>query len=93
MRNHEKIREKAETLKRRKEIIEPIFGTVKRNLGFRRWSVRGLKKVQAEWAVVCTAVNLRKIYKYLKNNGFPDVGFRVPLQKGIGEELMIGTNA
>jgi len=30
-------------------------------LGFRQFSVRGLKKAQAEWKLVCLALNLRRM--------------------------------
>jgi transposase len=46
----------------RKEIVEHLFGIVKGIDGFRRFTVRGLEKVRAQWALVCTAVNLRKLY-------------------------------
>jgi transposase len=45
----------------RKEIVEHLFGIVKTIDGFRRFTVRGLEKVNAQWALVCTAVNLRKL--------------------------------
>ncbi|MGD8385339.1 MAG: IS1182 family transposase [Lysobacterales bacterium] len=48
--------------KRRKAIVEPVFGWVKEALGFRRFRLRGLAKVSAEWDLVCTAVNLRRIH-------------------------------
>jgi transposase len=47
---------------RRKVIIEPIFGILKWNQGFRRFTVAGLEKVRAQWAIVCTVFNLRKLY-------------------------------
>lgn len=50
-------------LARRAVIIEPIFGTIKGNLGFRRWSVRNLDGVKTQWALMCTTVNLRKLYR------------------------------
>lgn len=46
----------------RKEIVEHLFGIVKGIDGFRRFTVRGLEKARAQWALVCTAVNLRKLY-------------------------------
>jgi transposase len=49
-------------LKRRKTIVEPVFGTVKSVLNFRRWTVRGVENVRAQWFLICTAINLRKIY-------------------------------
>lgn len=47
---------------RRKIIIEPIFGILKWNQGFRRFTVAGLEKVRAQWAIVCTVFNLRKLF-------------------------------
>jgi transposase len=45
----------------RKEIVEHIFGIIKTVDGFRRFTVRGLEKVNAQWALVCLGVNLRKL--------------------------------
>jgi transposase len=45
----------------RKEIVEHLFGIVKTIDGFRRFTVRGLEKVNAQWALVCMGVNLRKL--------------------------------
>jgi len=49
-------------LRQRKAIIEPVFATIKQALGFRRWTVRGLENVRTQWALLCTAFNLKKIY-------------------------------
>jgi transposase len=45
----------------RKEIVEHLFGIIKAVDGFRRFTVRGLAKVNAQWALVCMGVNLRKL--------------------------------
>ena len=50
-------------LRRRKAIIEPVFATIKQTMGFRRWAVRGLENVRTQWALLCTACNLQKIYR------------------------------
>ena len=47
--------------RRRKAIAELPFGWIKHVLGFRRFSLRGLKKVQGEWQLVCAALNLKRI--------------------------------
>src|ERR1041384_1861794 len=47
--------------KRRKAIVEPVFGWLKRVLGFRTFSLRGLRKVAGEWSLVCLALNLRRM--------------------------------
>jgi len=51
-------------LKARKAIVEPVFGWIKRNLEFRRWTVRGLENVKTQWSLLCTTINLKKLYKY-----------------------------
>jgi len=45
----------------RKHIAEAPFGWIKRVLGFRSFSLRGLSKVTGEWSLVCAAVNLRRM--------------------------------
>jgi transposase len=47
--------------RRRKGLVEPVFGWVKRVLGFRAFSLRGLRKVAGEWSLVCLALNLRRM--------------------------------
>lgn len=47
--------------RRRKVIVEPVFGWVKRVVGFRQFSLRGLVNVTGEWNLVCLAVNLRRM--------------------------------
>jgi transposase len=55
-------------LRRRKVIIEPVFGTMKQVMGFRRWTVRGLENVRTQWALLCTAFNLKKLYRHWAKN-------------------------
>jgi transposase len=45
----------------RKQIVEPVFGQIKQARGFRRFLLRGIEKVKAESALVCTAHNLTKL--------------------------------
>ena len=47
---------------RRKAIAEPVFGQIKEGRGFRRFSFRGLGKVQAEWLLICLTHNLLKLF-------------------------------
>jgi transposase len=49
--------------KRRKAIVEPVFGQIKERQRFRMFSFRGLDQVEAEWGLVCAAHNLMKIYR------------------------------
>ena len=59
--------EKKEALLKRGKIVEPVFGWIKHNAGFRRWSYRGLESVNAQWNLVCTAINLKKLYRKWQN--------------------------
>ena len=45
----------------RKQVVEPVFGQIKQARGFRQFLLRGIDKVKAEWAMICTAHNLRKL--------------------------------
>ena len=47
----------------RKQIVEPVFGQIKAARGFRQFLMRGIEKVTAEWAMICTAHNLLKLAK------------------------------
>lgn len=44
--------------------VEPPFGQIKECQGFRRFSMRGLSRADAEWLLVCTAHNLLKYYRH-----------------------------
>jgi transposase len=45
----------------RKQVVEPVFGQIKEARGFRQFLLRGMAKVEAEWAMICTAHNIRKL--------------------------------
>lgn len=59
--DRQQMAEKRILLSLRKEIVEHVFGIIKWVDGFRRFSVRGLEGARAQWALVCLAVNLRKL--------------------------------
>lgn len=52
-----------ELYRRRKVLPEPVFGMLKEQMGLRRWLLRGLTGVQAEWSLVATAFNLRTLWR------------------------------
>jgi len=53
--------EKTGSIYRRRKIdVEPVFGFLKANLRFNRFSVRGKSKVENEMGIALMAVNLRK---------------------------------
>lgn len=47
---------------RRKATVETVFGIIKRAIGFRQFSLRGLKKVAGEWDLVKCAYNLKRMH-------------------------------
>jgi len=66
LRNHRRIVEpdNAELLRRRKVIAEKPFAIIKECMGFRRWTLGGLRGVRTQWAMICTAFNLKKLYQH-----------------------------
>jgi len=48
---------------RRKVLTEPVFGLIKRARGFRQFLLRGLRKVQGEWALICAGHNLLTLFR------------------------------
>jgi hypothetical protein len=48
----------------RKGVVEPVFGQIKGARGFRRFNLRGLRKVRGEWCLVCLTHNLLKVWRY-----------------------------
>ena len=47
----------------RKQIVEPVFGQIKEARGFRRFLLRGLEQVRAEWEMICITHNLLKLFR------------------------------
>ena len=66
----EKNREKLISDEGRKEYqkrmhtVEPVFGNIKFNLGFRQFLLRGAAKVKGEFDLMCIAHNIKKIATY-----------------------------
>lgn len=71
----EKMAEKLKTqdakgrLKKRRCTPEVVFATLKQNMGFRRFNLRGHKKVKTEWLIMCIAYNINKFYQLSAQNG------------------------
>jgi len=62
MKAHMEKEESKTIYKRRKVIVEPVFGHIK-NGGFRRFSLRRKNKVAGEFSLVCAAHNMKKMVK------------------------------
>jgi ribosomal protein L34 len=47
---------------RRKSTVEPVIGNIKRSMGFRQFSLRGIEKVAGEWTLACASWNMRRMH-------------------------------
>lgn len=47
----------------RKAIVEPVFGQIKGARGIRRFSLRGLESVRAEWRFIAMTHNMLKLFR------------------------------
>ncbi len=68
------VREMNEKMKRpesrkkyrlRKQTVEPVFGTIKKWMGFDQFLLRGLEKVRGEWQLVTLAYNFRRLWRMI----------------------------
>ncbi|WP_018527339.1 transposase [Alkalispirochaeta alkalica] len=61
----EKVRsnEGRKIYQKRKQSVEPVFGIIKSVLGFDQFLRRGFNAVNAEWNLVCTAYNLKRMWR------------------------------
>lgn len=61
---------KKKLISKRKEIVEHPFGTIKRNLGYTYFLLKGLEKVKAEFSFICFIYNFKRVIKILGVDGF-----------------------
>lgn len=64
-RQKEVIEKNKGLMEKRKTIVEGVIGMIKEVLNFRRFLLRGLKKVKGEWRLVLTAYNIIKFYRLI----------------------------
>jgi hypothetical protein len=48
----------------RQAVVEPVIGYIKAVRGFRRFALRGLNCVRAEWRIIGTTHNLLKLFRH-----------------------------
>ena len=60
-------------MKRRKHDIEPTFGDIKHNMGFRKFQLRRLPKAAIEVGIIAIAHNLKKVKSWLESPQFGPV--------------------
>jgi hypothetical protein len=53
-----------QTYKSRAATIEPVFAQIKNVMGFRRWTLKGLEAVGAQWQMLCASWNLKVIIRH-----------------------------
>ena len=59
-----------EAYKLRKQPVEPVFGIIKEQQGARRFLLRGLVNVAAEWTMLATAFNPRTLWRVWRSSPF-----------------------
>ena len=59
-----------EAYRLRKQLVEPVFGIIKEQQGARKFLLRGLTNVAAEWTVLATAFNLRTLWRVWRSRPF-----------------------
>ena len=48
----------------RKCVVEPVFGQIKQARGFRQFLLRGKRKVEGEWSLLCMTHNILRLYAF-----------------------------
>ena len=65
--------EARDAYKRRKPLVEPVFGIIKEQLAARRFLLRGFANVSAEWTLLGTAFNLRTLWRVWRLGVFAEL--------------------
>jgi transposase len=63
--NNKRVNDNAELFKKRQQIVEHPFGTVKRGWGYNYTLLRSIKKVNGEITIIFTMYNLRRVISVL----------------------------
>jgi transposase len=61
--------EGTEQYQKRMSTVEPVFGQMKQNRGFREFLLRGKRKTKIEFLMMCTVHNIKKIADFMKREG------------------------
>ena len=56
-----------ELRKQRSVEVETVFGQIKSNQGYRRFLLRGMKKVSTEWGLLVFGYNLKQMFRLNKD--------------------------
>jgi len=82
-----------EEYKMRMYTVEPPFGNLKHNLGYRYFLLRGLEKVQGEFNLMCIGHNINKIYSFVRKNNKDIAGAVQDIGKNEGFRVDMGKNS
>lgn len=63
--NNKNYKEHYQLYRKRQEINEHIFGTIKRVWGYYYTNLKGLKKVNGEWSLIMTVYNMKRTINIL----------------------------
>ena len=55
--------------KLRRQTVEPVIGILKEVMKLRRFLLRGMEGVRAEWSLACAAFNIRRLASVLGLDG------------------------
>ena len=60
----------AAAYRRRKCIVEPVFGQIKEARGLRSFLLRGIQGARGEWNLICLTHNLLKLFRFTQRSAF-----------------------
>jgi transposase len=63
--NNKNYKEQYQLYRKRQELNEHVFGTIKRVWGYYYTNLKGLKKVNGEWALIMTVYNMKRTINIL----------------------------
>jgi len=66
---NERTKQNKALYRKRQEIVEHIFGTIKAVWGYRQFLCRGKEKVGAETSLACLAYNMRRAFNVYQEKG------------------------
>jgi hypothetical protein len=68
---------------KRKGVSEPVFGIIKKVMGYSSFLTRGFKNVQKEWTLICIGYNLKRLFKlFNQTKGEMSPKIEIELQRG-----------
>ena len=63
-----KTEENKRLIRKRKDLVEHPFGTIKRSFGYTYFLLKGIDKVKAEFSFICFIYNLKRVLNIVSIN-------------------------